>query len=230
MMLPLTRDFYNRDPTAVARELLGKQIIRRTDQGLCRGRILETEAYLAQRDSACHASRGQNRKNTSMFGPPGHAYVYVIHARHCLNFVTEAVGRPSAILIRAIEPLEGIELMQVRRGTDRLLDLARGPARLCEALDIDRRHDGHDLTLGQELWVTDGCELDGAPLTICKSPRIGVTSAHGRLLRYFLKGSPFVSGKRTSSHVSADLTAIEAQRKGRKTHRNRKWEVRNETA
>ena len=209
----LPRTFYDREPIIVARELLGKILLRMTSQGLCRGRIVETEAYLAERDSACHASRGQNRKNATMFGPPGHAYVYVIHARHCLNFVTEAAGRPSAILIRAIEPLEGIERMQVRRGTNRLLDLARGPARLCEALDIDRRHDGHDLTLGQELWVADDGQLNGTQLTICKSPRIGVTSAHGRLLRYFLKGSPFVSGKRTFSRLGADRRNLASRTK-----------------
>jgi DNA-3-methyladenine glycosylase len=137
-----------------------------------------------------------------MFGPPGHAYVYVIHARHCLNFVTEAAGRPSAILIRAIEPLDGIVSMQERRGTELLLDLARGPARLCEALHIDRRQDGHDLTLGRELWISEDRELSGIPLPIVKSPRIGVTSAHGRLLRFYLAGSPYVSGKRSLARRS----------------------------
>ena len=193
---PLCREFFDRDPIAVARELLGKRLVRVTQAGICGGRIVETEAYLAQRDSACHASRGRNKKNATMFGPPGHAYVYVIHARHCLNFVTEAEGRPSAILIRAIEPLEGIELMRQRRGTQRLLDLARGPARLCEALDIDRRHDGIDLTLGRELWVGDDVGADSTLQKILRSPRIGVTSAHGRLLRFYLAGNPFVSGRK----------------------------------
>ena len=193
---PIPRTFYDRDPIAVARELVGKLLVRVTPDAICRGRIVETEAYLAQRDSACHASRGLNRKNATMFGPPGHAYVYVIHARHCLNFVTEAEGRPSAILIRAIEPLAGIDRMQVRRGTKRLLDLARGPARLCEALDVDRRLDGHDLTIGRELWVAEDPDLHGEPLRILKSPRIGVTSAHHRLLRFYLSGSPFVSGRK----------------------------------
>jgi DNA-3-methyladenine glycosylase len=195
--LSLPREFYDRDPIAVARDLLGKRLVRTTAAGTCSGRIVETEAYLANRDSACHASRGKNKKNATMFGPPGHAYVYVIHARHCLNFVTEREGRPSAVLIRAIEPLEGIASMHERRGTERLLDLARGPARLCEALDIDRRQDGHDLTLGCELWVDE--ELEIAPLRIVKSPRVGVTSAHGRLLRFCLAGSPFVSGRKLLS-------------------------------
>ncbi|HUE70682.1 MAG TPA: DNA-3-methyladenine glycosylase [Pirellulaceae bacterium] len=197
--LPLNREFYDRDPVAVAQELLGKRLVRQSDRGLCSGRIVETEAYLAERDRACHASRGRNKKNATMFGPPGHAYVYVIHARHCLNFVTECEGRPSAILIRAIEPLEGIPSMQERRGTERLLDLARGPARLCEALDIDRRQDGHDLTLGSELWIAEDHELNGTPVKIIRSPRIGVTSAHGRLLRFYVAGNPYVSRKRLTA-------------------------------
>ena len=195
-LLPLPRAFYDRDPIVVAHELLGKLVLRMTSQGLCRGRIVETEAYLAERDSACHASRGRNRKNATMFGPPGHAYVYVIHARHCLNFVTEAEGRPSAVLIRALEPLEGIELMQARRSTQRLVDLARGPARLCEALDVDRQLDGHDLTLGRNLWVADDPQRQDARIDVRKSPRIGVTSAHRRLLRFYLAESPFVSGRK----------------------------------
>lgn len=194
-LLPLPREFYDRDPVVVARELLGKRLVRRSAGGLCSGRIVEAEAYLAERDSACHARGGRNRKNATMFGPPGHAYVYIIHARYCLNAVTEVAGRPSAILIRAIEPVQGIEQMQVRRGTERLLDLARGPARLCEALDIDRRHDGIDLTVPGELWIAEDPLFDSAP-RIVRSRRIGVTSAHGRLLRFSLAGSPFVSGRR----------------------------------
>lgn len=193
--LPLPREFYDRDPVVVARELLGKRLVRRGAGGGCSGRIVEAEAYLAERDSACHARAGRNRKNATMFGPPGHAYVYIIHARCCLNAVTEPAGRPSAILIRAIEPLEGIERMQVRRGTERLLDLARGPARLCEALDIDRRHDGIDLTVPGELWIAEDPQCDALP-RIVRSRRIGVTSAHARLLRFSLAGNPYVSGRR----------------------------------
>ncbi|HZL88695.1 MAG TPA: DNA-3-methyladenine glycosylase [Pirellulaceae bacterium] len=196
LLAPLPREFYDRDPVAVARDLLGKRLICCGNAGLCGGRIVETEAYLAERDSACHASRGKNRKNATMFGPPGHAYVYVIHARHCLNFVTEPAGRGSAVLLRAIEPLVGIDVMQQRRRTEALLDVARGPARLCEALNIDRRHDGLDLTLGRELWIAEDPETIGMPLSIARSPRIGVTSAHRRLLRFFLAGNRYVSGRK----------------------------------
>ena len=112
----LGREFYLREPAVVARELLGKLMLRETSAGLCGGRIVEVEAYLSARDPACHASRGMTRRNASMFGPPGHAYVYMIHSRWCFNTVTEPMGTPSAVLIRAIEPLFGVELMRQRRG------------------------------------------------------------------------------------------------------------------
>jgi DNA-3-methyladenine glycosylase len=169
--------------------------LRETAEGLCGGRIVEAEAYLSSRDSACHASRGLNRKNAAMFGPPGHAYVYMIHARWCLNAVTEPEGTPSAVLIRAIEPLEGIELMQGRRRTDVVRDLARGPARLCEALAIDRSSNHWDLTLGRELWIAEDPVINGTPFKTIRSARIGVTSAHRRLLRFYMAESPFVSGR-----------------------------------
>jgi DNA-3-methyladenine glycosylase len=201
--LPLPRDFYARHPAIVAHELLGKRLIRQTADGsISAGRIVEAEAYLSSRDSACHASRGQTRKNATMFGPAGHAYVYMIHARWCLNAVTEGVGVPSAVLIRAIEPLVGIELMQARRGIEKHLDLARGPARLCAALDVTKQFDGRDLTAGRELWIADDAELNGNPLRIVRSRRIGVTSAHHRLLRFYLAGNRFVSGRRNHVHAN----------------------------
>jgi DNA-3-methyladenine glycosylase len=193
---PLPRDFYARDPVIVARELIGKRLLRERADGLSGGRIVEAEAYLSSRDSACHASRGLNRKNAAMFGPPGHAYVYMIHARWCLNAVTEPEGTASAILIRAIEPLEGVELMQERRRTEVLRDLARGPARLCEALSIDRGSNHWDLTVGRELWIADDPERNGRSGRIAQSARVGVTSAHRRLLRFYLADSPFVSGRK----------------------------------
>jgi DNA-3-methyladenine glycosylase len=192
---PLPPEFYCRDPATVARELLGKRLSRETSAGVCGGRIVETEAYLSQRDPACHASRGPTRRNAAMFGPPGHAYVYMIHSRWCLNAVTEPEGVPSAVLIRAIEPLEGLELMHQRRRTEIVRDLARGPARLCEALAIDRTYDGWDLTAGRELWIADDPEPSGARLRVLRSGRIGVSSAQRRLLRFYLAGNRFVSGR-----------------------------------
>lgn len=198
----LPRSFYERPPVPVARELLGKVLCRRVGGKLLTGRIVETEAYLASGDDACHASRGKNRKNATMFGPAGMAYVYVIHARHCFNIVTETVGLPSAVLIRALEPCRGIASMTALRGRTDLRDLARGPARLCEALAIDRALDGWDLSRGQKLWVADAPAPDES--LIVATPRIGVTSAHHLALRYFLAGSAFVSGSRKANLPAPD--------------------------
>src|SRR6478736_5654279 len=197
---PLPREFYLRDPAVVARELIGKRLVRETSARVCGGRIVEVEAYLSRRDPACHASRGMTNRNAAMFGPPGHAYVYMIHSRWCLNAVTEPAGVPSAILIRAIEPLEGLELMHQRRRTDIVRDLARGPARLCEALAIDRTYNGWNLTAGRDLWIADDPESNGVPLRVIRSARIGVTSAHRRLLRFYLANNRFVSGRLGRSH------------------------------
>jgi DNA-3-methyladenine glycosylase len=192
---PLPRNFYARHPAIVARELLGKRLVRQTAEGIVAGRIVEAEAYLSSRDPACHANRGMTRKNEAMFGPPGRAYVYMIHARWCLNAVTEDEGLGSAVLIRAIEPLEGIELMQRRRGTEVVRDLARGPARLCQAMAIDRAYNHWDLTIGEQLWIADDAGLNGTPLVIGRSGRIGISAAQRRLLRFYVAGNPYVSGR-----------------------------------
>jgi DNA-3-methyladenine glycosylase len=190
----LPQSFYNRDVTRVARELLGKILVRRTRDGLCTGRIVETEAYLAAEDSASHSFRGPTKKNATMFGPPGLAYVYPIHSRYCMNAVTEERGRASAVLIRAVEPIAGIEIMQRRRGTDKLLDLCRGPARLCEAFAVDRCLDGWNMTRSTRLWIANDDFSSTRDIRITTSARIGVTSAQESPLRYFIDGSPFVSG------------------------------------
>jgi DNA-3-methyladenine glycosylase len=186
-------------PVTVARRLIGQFLCRRTRQGLCVGRIVETEAYLSEGDSAAHSFRGPNRKNDSMFGPAGRAYIYTIHARQCVNVVTEREGIGSAVLIRAVEPLEGIPLMQRRRRTDRCRDLCRGPARLCEAFQIGRDLDGWNLNRGSRLWIREVChEASTIP---AYSPRIGVTSAKDLLLRFFVSHSEFVSGTRIQNRV-----------------------------
>ena len=192
----LPRSFYDRDPARVARELLGMVLVRAARGGVCAGRIVETEAYLAAGDPACHSARGQTRRNAAMFGPPGHAYVYAIHAKWCLNTVTEPAGVPSAVLIRALEPLVGVAQMQRRRADAAPRDLARGPARLCAALDVDKRLNGWDLTRGERLWIAD----DGGGLAaaeVALTPRIGISSGQEHLLRFAVVGSAHVSGKRT---------------------------------
>lgn len=200
--VPLPRSFYDRDVVTVARELLGKILFRVVEGEILSGRIVESEAYLAVGDPACHGSRGKTRRNASIFGPPGHAYVYAIHSRWCLNTVADQPDLGCAALIRAIEPLRGISRMQEYRGTEKRLDLARGPGRLCEALAITRQLDGWDLTLGERLWIAEDAASEHKPWRLGISARIGVTSAHDLPLRFFVDRDPFVSGPK--KHHSRD--------------------------
>lgn len=191
----LPESFYERDVALVARELLGCLLFHDSPEGLTSGRIVETEAYLPQGDPACHGARGQTRRNASIFGPAGRAYVYAIHSRWCLNAVAEPTGIACAVLIRAVEPLIGIELMQARRGREKLLELTRGPGRLCQAFGIDRQLDGWNLTRKQTLWIERATQRIEPRV----SRRIGVTSAHELLLRFYEPDNRFVSGKRNLS-------------------------------
>ncbi|MFN9718398.1 MAG: DNA-3-methyladenine glycosylase [Planctomycetota bacterium] len=193
LLPPLKIDFYDREVTTVAEQLIGKLLCRQASDGLTIGRIVETEAYLSTGDSASHSCNGRNRKNSTMFGSAGRAYIYTIHARQCFNVVTESEGIGSAVLIRALEPLHGLPLMQMRRRTNILRDLCRGPARLCEAKLIDRDFDGWDLSRGDTLWIAAD-EESSSPRDVRISSRIGVTSAHDLPLRFFIAGSPFISG------------------------------------
>lgn len=193
--LPLPAAFYVRDTVTVALDLLGKRLVRATRWGRVEGKIVEVEAYLATGDPACHAARGLTPKNAVMFGAAGLLYVYAIHARHCLNVVTEQRGVGTAVLIRALEPLVGLPVMQRQRQRENLLDLTRGPGRLCEALAVDRRLNGWNLTRGQRIWICPDSESESPP-TILASPRIGISSAQDALLRFFLADNRFVSGRR----------------------------------
>jgi DNA-3-methyladenine glycosylase len=155
------------------------------------GRIVETEAYLATQDPACHGARGLTPRNATMFGPPGYAYVYAIHRSHCINVVTEAPGQPSAVLIRALEPVHGLDAMHRRRRVDHAVRLTSGPGKLCQALAIDRALDAWDLTRGRRLWIA--APVQPAACIITVTPRIGVTSAHDLPLRFHEAANPFVS-------------------------------------
>lgn len=189
----IPRSFYDRSPVEVARDLLGKRLVTLRDQKRTSGIIVETEAYLAADDSASHSHRGPNRKNQAMYERPGTAYVYVIHARFCFNVVTESIGVGSAVLIRALQPDEGIDIQTERRNSVDVRELCRGPARLCESLVITRADDGKDLVEGSELWIealTSPVELG----KVSKSTRIGVTTAHELKLRYYFTENQFVSG------------------------------------
>jgi len=175
---------------AAARALLGDILIHETPAGRATGRIVETEAYL-EGDPASHSFPGPTSRNRSMFGPPGRAYVYSIYGVHeCFNVVTGREGKGEAVLIRALEPLEGIDLMRERRGIEDILRLCRGPANLVRALGISREDDGVDLS-GGRLRIEKG---GGRDFEIGVSRRIGVNRAAGRPYRYYIAGNPFVSG------------------------------------
>lgn len=193
-MSPLDRGMLPRDTVALARFLLGKVVVREMGRRLLGGRIVETEAYL-EADPACHAFRGMTPRNRSLFLEAGHAYVYLCYGTsYMLNVSSEAAGVGAGVLLRALEPLSGIEHMQRARGASSLRDLARGPGRLGEALGIDLRHDGLDLCRRGRLWIGD----DGASVdAIGESVRIGLTKGAEARLRYFVAGSPHLSGSRS---------------------------------
>jgi DNA-3-methyladenine glycosylase len=171
----MDRKFYRCDTLQVARTLLGKKLVRQINGLELAGMIVETEAYCGEEDSACHAHRGMTPRNAVMFGEPGHAYVYFTYGMYyMLNLVTEAKGRPCAVLVRAIMPLTGIEEMEVRRRR-KGSELTNGPAKLCQALGIDKSLNGWDLTCGKELWVEDYKKILAE--TIITTPRIGIDYA-----------------------------------------------------
>lgn len=182
----LKRQFYNRPTVDVARDLLGKVLVH----GETAGRIVETEAYLGRDDLAAHSARGVTERTRVIFGPPGHAYVYFIYGMYeCLNLVCEPEGVPGCVLIRALEPVAGIELMQARRPAARKAEhLASGPGKLTLAMGITRALNGADVTRGT-LVVRDA----GGKVEIGVSPRIGITKCADLPLRFFVRGNRFVS-------------------------------------
>jgi DNA-3-methyladenine glycosylase len=199
---PLGREFYDRDPRRVSRELLGSVLVRRERRQLRTARIVEVEAYLGKDDPAAHSFAGRTLRNAVLFGPPGYAYVYFIYGNHyCLNVSCLADGVAGGILFRAVEPLAGIEEMARSRGVcinsaRDLRKLTSGPGRLAEAFDITRERDnGKDLTsAGSDLFIAD----DGYRVRrILTTPRIGISKAAERPLRYIIAGNAFVSGPRT---------------------------------
>ena len=185
------RCFYQQDPETVARELLGQILVSTIGGKRAAGVIVETEAYLATGDTAAHGFKGKTRKNSSMFGPAGHAYVYPIHARYCFNAVTEAVDLPSAVLIRALQPICGMNLMRQRRNQSKIIDLCSGPAKLCQALGLDAAVDGLDLTRHRTVWIEAGSD---AAIAVKSTVRIGVTSAQQLPLRFVIEANEYASG------------------------------------
>lgn len=180
----LDRAFYDRNTIIVARELLGKYLVHRSNGVKRIGRIVEDEAYLGPHDLAAHSAKGLTKRTEVMFGPPGHAYVYLIYGMYyCMNVVTEHEGHASAVLLRAVEPVKNID------------GRTQGPGLLCKGMNIDRRLNGHDL-VSDDFYIA--APPNEEPLVIVNRPRVGVDYAkhwRRRLLRFYIKGSPFISKK-----------------------------------
>jgi DNA-3-methyladenine glycosylase len=188
---PLPPDFYDRATEDVARDLLGAVLEHRTAEGVVRGRIVETEAYLGPHDPACHAAAGLTARTRTLHGPPGRAYVYFIYGMHwCFNAVTREEGHGSAVLVRAVEPLSGLELMRARRGVTGDVSLTSGPARLCDAFAITREQDGARLDRGP-LRILEGVTVPDEEIVV--GSRIGIRKAADWPLRFSVKGNRFVS-------------------------------------
>jgi DNA-3-methyladenine glycosylase len=204
----VSRDFYLDPPDLVARKLLGKLLVRAgsgAGEPLV-GRIVEVEAYFGESDPAAHSFAGKTARNAVLFGPPGRAYVYFVYGMHfCLNVSCEAEGRAGCVLLRALEPIGGLQAMAIGRGLavqgssiKAVASLASGPGRLCQAFGVTRARDnGADLTAPQsELQVQD----DGyTPGKVLVTPRIGISKEAARPARFVLAGNPFVSGRRGST-------------------------------
>jgi len=193
------RCFYQRDPVKLARALLGQRLVRVLNGRRLAGTIVEVEAYLGIEDKAAHTYNGRRTpRNTSMWGEGGHAYVYFTYGMHyCMNVVASVAEHPVAVLIRALEPTEGIEQMyQHRKAARRDTDLCSGPARLCQALKIDRTLDGHDLVMGDQLFIEQTRKTALPASHIIIGPRIGVSYAEDwahEPLRFYIKDHPHVS-------------------------------------
>ena len=184
------RAFYARYTPSVARDLIGCLLVRRIGDRRVSGEIVEAEAYRGRGDPASHAYSGRTPRNSVMYGEAGHAYVYFVYGfHHCLNVTTEAAGTPGAVLIRAVEPKEGLPAMLQNRGKPGRQHLTDGPGRLTQALSIGREFNGEDLVNSSSLYL----EFGSGNKEVVAGPRVGVNSAKGRRWRFCLKGSDFVS-------------------------------------
>lgn len=189
----LESKIFRQSTVDVAEDLLGKYLCRESGEGLVCGRIVETEAYLSEDDPACHSSRGMTGRNASMFGSAGKAYIYFIYGKYyCFNVVTGAEGTGEAVLVRAVEPMVGLDIMKQRRSFDRgRYQLASGPGKLCQAFAIDQAFDGHDLQKKPLYLAADKTVV--SRMQIIATPRIGISSAQDRLLRFIVSESKYLS-------------------------------------
>ncbi len=191
--LPVNKDFFGCDTVEAAQKLLGHYLCRETDEGLVSGIIVETEAYLSENDPACHASRGRTKRNSAMFGPAGMAYVYFIYGSyHCFNVVPGPAGKGEAVLIRAVQPVEGLDLMFRRRGNKcAVKNLTSGPGKLCQAFAIDESLNNHDLQR-KPLYLEEN-SMNSENIAIKSTPRIGVSSAKNKYLRFVIVDNHYLS-------------------------------------
>jgi DNA-3-methyladenine glycosylase len=195
----LSRAFYARDTLKVAPDLLEKCLVRTTEHGQMVGRIVEVEAYRGKDDPASHAYRGLTPRNAPMYGEPGHAYIYFTYGNHyCLNITTQKSGTPGAVLLRAVQPMEGMELMRRFRPNVSDLELTNGPGKLTKALDVDGSLNGQDMTIEGPLFVTDASQTN---LEIWRSARIGIGDGRDKRWRFYTKGNPYLSRRRVHGEV-----------------------------
>ncbi|MBQ3404921.1 MAG: DNA-3-methyladenine glycosylase [Oscillospiraceae bacterium] len=195
-MKALPREFYDGCTVDIARALLGKKLVRTTDEGVTAGYIVETEAYMGKADPAAHSYKGMSERVRVQYGPQGMSYIYMIYGAHyCFNITTGPIGRPEAVLVRALEPCEGLELMEKRRRTTKLFSLCSGPGKLCKAMDITKAQYGTDLcNIHSGLYICEGI----VPEKTVASKRINIDyagEAKDWLWRFTIDGNPHISVK-----------------------------------
>ncbi len=195
MILPVS--FYSRSTLKVLVDLIGKVLVRKSEEGLTSGVIVEAEAYTGEDDPASYAFCGRTKRSEIMYGPPGRAFIHFTYGmHHMLNLVTEREEFPAAILIRALEPREGISLMKKRRQTEESFNLCSGPAKICQAFGIDRSHSGLSLFSSRSpIFIKEGEKREKGREELIWTSRIGIGEGKDRLWRAYLKGSPFISAK-----------------------------------
>lgn len=196
----LPRSFYERNTVVVARELLGKLLVSKSEDGAIVGKIVEDEAYEGRNDPASHAYRGETPRNKVMFGKPGLSYIYFVYGNHyCLNATTEREGIPGAILIRAVEIVDGFQLARKNRSAKSLVELANGPGKLTKALGITKVHNGLDLTTSAELFICKSVKDES--LEVATSKRIGIKAGSEKPWRFYMEDSKFVSRYRAKQSM-----------------------------
>ncbi len=188
----ITKDFYDRDPVAVAKDLLGKFLIRTINGKVLVGKIVETEAYLAEGDEAAHNFKGETNRNKSLYKEAGHLYIHSMRHHFLMDIVVQGKDVPGSVLIRAFEPMQGVEQMKNNRNTKEITNIASGPGKVCQALQINKEQDGIDITSGKWLYLSETIE-NVPPEQIMSSGRIGISKAADKPLRFWIKGNSHVS-------------------------------------